>query len=90
MATNNNSVLNIPGSQLPDTKTLCFMSYNMHGFNQGVDFLNQICNSIDCPDFIYVQEHWLTSANLNKLKQLNKNYVFLALQPWIKSLPKIF
>ena len=37
----------------------------MHGFNQGLSHLFDICNSIT-PDVILLQEHWLAVTNLNK------------------------
>jgi len=52
-------------------------SYNLHGLNQGESLLCKLCNlanyNIDC---ICVQEHWLTSANLQKMSDLSKNYTF--------------
>src|ERR1043165_3719224 len=48
---------------------LTIASYNMHGYNQGVSLLKSMCNN-DELNFVcvLVQEHWLTSSNLVKLK----------------------
>ena len=43
---------------------LYIVSYNMHGFNQGIEVVSDLANSNDPPDIILLQEHWLTPANL--------------------------
>ena len=42
------------------------VSFNLHGFNQGHDAVNEM---IDClsPECFMLQEHWLTSDSLSKL-----------------------
>ena len=46
-----------------NNSSLSIVSYNMHGFNQG---LPAVENMIDVynPDVFLLQEHWLTPANL--------------------------
>jgi len=43
--------------------SLSIMSYNMHGYNQGLHALRDLTLSAT-PDIIMLQEHWLTPANL--------------------------
>ena len=50
------------------------VSFNMHGFNQGVQELSCLCESFDV---ICVQEHWLTADNFSKLK-VNDDFVIYA------------
>ena len=38
-----------------------FTSFNMHGFKQGIGFLDELCKS---NDVLLLQEHWLTSVML--------------------------
>lgn len=46
------------------------ITYNMHGFNQGIPLLEELINSISIqPDIIMVQEHWLKSNNLHKFNR---------------------
>lgn len=52
---------------------LTVISYNMHGYNQGVIALTDIVNSIS-PDVVMLQEHWLTPANLAKFNEDFTNY----------------
>ena len=53
---------------------LSIMSYNMHGFNQGSTMLYDICNQ-NCQDIIFIQEHWLSSALIDKILCISANYV---------------
>jgi exonuclease III len=55
------------------SKSLHIVSYNMHGFNQGSVFLENLCNIIK-PDFICIQEHWLTSIKMNQILNYSKLY----------------
>jgi len=43
--------------------SLTVMSFNMHGFHQGVPVLDDLIAYKD-PDVIMVQEHWLTPSRL--------------------------
>lgn len=49
---------------------LTVMTYNLHGFNQGKELLSDVCNK-KLYDVIFVQEHWLSSANIHKLDIFN-------------------
>ena len=54
-----------------------FISYNMLGFNQGESLLKWFCEDDDLNiDCILLQEHWLTPANLYKMKTFSPNYSF--------------
>ena len=44
--------------------SLKVISYNMHGFFQGCQALDDLI-STDQPDVILLQEHWLTPAKLS-------------------------
>lgn len=45
-------------------------SYNMHGFNQGCQTVRDITVSSNvCADILFLQEHWLTPANLSKFEE---------------------
>src|SRR5688572_18550891 len=55
--------------------TLKINSYNMHGFCQGSSFLDLICNDINPPDLIFLQEHWLPPANIYKLNKFHTNFL---------------
>jgi len=41
------------------------VSYNMHGFNQGIDLVKDLVNSSHSPSLVLLQEHWLTPANMH-------------------------
>ena len=49
------------------------VSYNMHGFNQGIVGTKEIIVKLN-PDIIAIQEHWLTPANLYRLSQVSSDY----------------
>ena len=49
----------------------------MHGFNQGEVLLNDILSS-HWFDFIFVQDHWLSSDNSHVLEDLNVSYICIA------------
>jgi len=51
------------------------ISYNMHGFNQGLEGTKEIIHKL-CPDVIALQEHWLTPANLHVLSEVSSDYFF--------------
>jgi len=44
---------------------LCFVTYNLHGYNQGRNTLLDIIKD-KSPSILMLQEHWLTPANLIK------------------------
>ena len=69
-------------TKLPSTIMACvnelyIVSYNMHGFNQGIEVVRDLVNSSDPPDIILLQEHWLTPANLFLFgEKINTHYAF--------------
>lgn len=54
--------------------SLSNMSYNMHGFSQGITYLQESCNLQEF-DVIFIQEHWLVPALMNKTLNVNNNYI---------------
>ena len=54
-------------SIMANVNELCIVSYNMHGFYQGIEVVKDLCCSAQSPDVILLQEHWLTPANLHLL-----------------------
>ena len=69
-------------TQLPSTNMACMnelyiVSYNMHGFNQGIEAVSSLVNGSDSPDVILLQEHWLTPANLFLFgEKISTHYAF--------------
>ena len=53
------------------TTNIKIATYNLHGLNQGLSFLEQLC---DTRDIIYVQEHWLAPFNLAQLDTMCPNF----------------
>jgi exonuclease III len=53
-----------------DTLKIC--TYNMHSFNNGRSLLEYLCTT---HDVILVQEHWLSSCDLYKLKTFNDKFI---------------
>jgi len=51
----------------------------MHGFNQGSNLLSSLCDEPEKPDVIFLQEHWLTPANLPKLVNFSSNYTMFGI-----------
>jgi len=45
--------------------SLCVISYNMHGYNQGLSLSHDMISS-HTPDLLFLQEHWLTPHNMVK------------------------
>jgi len=43
---------------------LDIVSFNMHGFNQGRESVNDVIDNYN-PDVFLLQEHWLTPPNLS-------------------------
>jgi len=55
---------------------LYIVSYNIRGFNQGIEVVNDLVNS-DPPDIILLQEHWLTPVNLSLIvEKIQSHYSF--------------
>ena len=53
------------------------LSYNLHGFNQGVPLLEDVMKNNNY-EIIFVQETWLSSRDFNKLGLINSDYNFIA------------
>jgi len=64
MTDNHNTPHNSNDCALDDTDILV-ISYNMHGYNQGLTALKSLIDSKH-PDIFILQEHWLTPSNLYK------------------------
>jgi exonuclease III len=52
--------------------TVKFVTYNLHGFNQGYPYL---CDLLHGNDIVCVQEHWLSRPDLPKLTAINSDFV---------------
>jgi len=55
------------------TAKLVFISYNMHGYNQGIVAIQHLIDTV-APAALLVQEHWLTPANLTRLDNISSLY----------------
>ena len=49
------------------------VSFNMHGFFQGVPVIDEIITTVK-PEIIFLQEHWLTPDNLIKFEHHFNDY----------------
>jgi hypothetical protein len=58
------------------------VSYNLHGFNQGITGIVELIR-LSSPDVFFVQEHWLTPDNLSKLDMINDDYFAFVLLQWV-------
>ena len=58
-----------------DNSSLSIVSFNMHGFNQGLHAVENIIDTYH-PDAFLLQEHWLTPANLVKFDVFSNYYMF--------------
>jgi len=47
------------------TSELYIVTYNMHGFNQGIGVVCDLINSNNSPDVILLQQHWFTPDNMS-------------------------
>ena len=52
-----------------------FTMYNLHGFNQGVTQLRDLCST---SDIIAVQEHWLAKHDTDKLYNFHDSFQCIA------------
>ena len=52
---------------------LKLVSFNMHGFHQGFSVVDELVNTTS-PDVFFIQEHWLTPANLYLFDKHFVNY----------------
>ena len=55
------------------TVKLVFISYNMHGYNQGIVAIQHLIDTV-APAALLVQEHWLTPANLTRFDNISSLY----------------
>jgi len=53
--------------------SLSIISYNMHGFNQGMSTIRDLCLSTK-PDIFMLQEHWLSPCNLDRFDKMYPDY----------------
>lgn len=56
-----------------NSSRLTVVSYNLHGFNQGITGIVELIR-LSSPDVFLVQKHWLTPDNLSKLDMNNDDY----------------
>ena len=62
-------------SDLVDTNFLSVVSYNMHGFYQGLPVVQELIKNVsDRPDIFLLQEHLLTPANMHKIDDYFYDY----------------
>ena len=52
---------------------LAICSFNMHGFNNGFHYLQELTA---VHDIIFIQEHWLMKDDLCKINKLNDKFIF--------------
>ena len=57
------------------TNDFTVVTYNCHGFNQGRPLLQDLLQS---NDIICIQEHWLSSGDMNKLSDLSEDFSVIA------------
>jgi len=55
------------------SQNLNLVTYNMHGFSQGYLMIRDLINDVS-PDIFFIQEHWLTPANMSKLQFMFSDY----------------
>ena len=59
-------------SSKTDSCRFIVISYNMHGFNQGLEGAKDMINKI-CPDVLALQEHWLSPTSLSRLCDISSD-----------------
>ena len=64
-------------------------SYNMHGLNQGCDMLKYLCNDLHC-DVIFLQEHWQTPVNMNKILAFSDDYIGFGISAMEERVKSVF
>lgn len=66
-----------PSTSMASVNELHIVTYNMHGFNQGIELITDLVCSNCSPDIILLQEHWLTPANLSVFgDKITTHYAF--------------
>jgi len=61
------------------------VSYNLHGLNNGLSFLSDLCSD-ESVAIIAVQEHWLTNENLHRLSSVHPDFIGLGVSGMTNSL----
>ena len=64
------AIMNHNNYYISDNISIC--SYNMHGFNQGAEFLK---NNITLYDIWCLQEHWLYPSTSGEINCISTEYV---------------
>ena len=64
-----------------DIVKLKIVSFNMHGFNQGIHTVRNMVLSSNI-DIFMLQEHWLTLSNLYKFNYCFPGYTCVLGYPW--------
>ena len=76
MASNTNSInahlnANMNGSSKTNVNII---TYNMRGFNQGNEYLKDLCDSNNY-DVIFIDEHWCSPAAMHKIQNISSEYI---------------
>ena len=50
------------------------VTFNIHGYNQGVLEVNFLCN-VNKTKIIFIQEHWQSTERLKEFDQFKKDYI---------------
>jgi len=65
----------LPAVQNNDTLNVNIVSFNMHGYNQGMLTVQSMCNDPKI-NAILIQEHWMISDKLNNFNKLSTDFEF--------------
>ena len=66
-----------PSTNMARLNELFIVSYNMRGFNQGIEVVRDLVDSTDPPCIILLQEHWLTPSNMFLFgEKINSHFAF--------------
>jgi len=60
---------------MEDNHRVTIVSYNLHGFKQGFNYLKELCNVYD---IVYIQEHWLAPFDLEQLSNVSSTMTVYA------------
>ena len=63
---------------------LNLVTYNMHGFSQGYLTIRDLISDLS-PDIFFIQEHWLTPANMSKFQFTFPSYLTFGSSAMCKS-----
>ena len=56
------------------SQKLKLVTYNMHGFSQGYSTVRDLISEV-APKVFFIQEHWLTPANMSKFQFMFCDYL---------------